>query len=766
MNANKKSLGNIFDPSLRMVVPLFQRPYVWKQEENWLPLWESIRDVAERRLNGTPRPHFMGAIVLDQMRVGAGDIDTRQIIDGQQRMTTFQIVLTVLRDRCKSEGNDSYHKAFDKLTKNDVPFSEDADEIFKIWPTNADRSHFRSVLTAGSPEKVRSEFKLAKKVSNNIQNNLIPYAYLYFYDTLSEWLGPSSEKAFTEKLKVLWQSIKDDMQVVVIDLDEKDDAQVIFETLNALGTPLLPADLIKNFLFQSADLKTENVEKIYEKYWKPFDQDSSFWREEVRQGRLKRPRIDLFLQHYLTLMKGDEVSATHLFAEFRDLVRKRPTITTKDHLQSIRSYGEIFQTFMTGFTDDSPEGRFFYRLNELDTTTVFPLLLEVFQRAGGTPSDEVRAVLTDLESFLVRRMICGLTTKGYNTLMRSLIQKLRSNDSFSAKAVRDFLLAQDAESTRWPSDEEFEKAWLNRPLYGLLTQARVRIVLEALELAMYTGKSEKILIESKLTIEHLLPQEWEKHWPLPKEPSTDDATKRREILLHTLGNLTLVTDKLNPALSNGPWLDKKAALAEHSLLAMNHKLTAQEVWGELAIDSRGKELFDLAKKIWPRPKSSEENSLPQNPPLKTVSPAVGVMIGIDDEDAEVSSLETAGRDLTKLSVTINGVMYKELPNREAVLKVVKHLCDQGIAPDDISSAITWRTAFCSLEGTVTSEEFVAKQKGKNPMQKYFCDDSELIRCSNRTYSLSAVWGKRTLEAIQNILAKFPDKGVTCEKHPE
>ncbi len=603
MNANKKSLGHIFDPSLRLVVPLFQRPYVWKQEVNWLPLWESIQDVAERRLNNAPRPHFLGAIVLDQLKTPTGDIDTRQIIDGQQRMTTFQVVLAALRDRCKAAGDERYHKAFSKLTTNEVPLSDEADDVFKIWPTNADRNQFRSVMNAGSPENVRTEFKLKKKPANNPQDNLIPHAYLYYYDTLSDWLGPSTEPAFTERLKVLWQAIKDDMQVVVIDLDDNDDAQVIFETLNALGTPLLPADLIKNFLFQSADLKNENVELLYEKYWNPFDKDSAFWREEVRQGRLKRPRIDLFLQHYLTLMKGDEVPATHLFAEFRDLARKQPTITAKDHLKSIHSYGAIFQKFMSGFSPDSPEGRFFYRLNELDTTTVFPVLLEVFKRADGTPSDEVRSVLGDLESFLVRRMICGLTTKNYNILMRSLIQHLQSKDTFSAQEVRDFLLSQDAESTRWPKDDEFEKAWLNRPFYDVLTRARVRIVLEALELEMYTGKSEKITIHDKLTIEHVLPQEWEAHWPLPVGVPVEEATKRRESLLHTIGNLTLVTDKLNPAMSNGAWPNKKAALGEHSSLAMNRKLIALEEWSEAAVETRSKELLDLAKKIWPRPEA-------------------------------------------------------------------------------------------------------------------------------------------------------------------
>lgn len=607
MNANKKSLGHIFDPSLRLVVPLFQRPYVWRQEANWVPLWESIQEVAERRLNNVPRSHFLGAIVLDQLKTSTGDIDSRQIIDGQQRMTTFQVVLAALRDFAKASGIAPFHKAFTKLTTNDVPLSEEADDVFKVWPTNADRRQFRAVMTAGSPEAVRTEFKLKKKPVANAQDNLVAHAYLYFYDTLGDWVGPPADPVFSDRLKALWQSIKDDMQVVVIDLDDNDDAQVIFETLNALGTPLLPADLIKNFLFQSADLKSEDVELHYEKFWKPFDTDSSFWREEVRQGRLKRPRIDLFLQHYLTLMKGDEVPATHLFAEFRDLARKRPTITSKHHLHSIHTYGAIFHKFMSGFAADSPEGRFFYRLNELDTTTVFPVLLEVFKRAGGTPTDEVRSVLADLESFLVRRMVCGLTTKNYNILMRSLIQHLQANDTFSAKAVRDFLLSQDAESTRWPDDKEFTQAWLSRPLYEVLTRARVRIVLEALELAMYTGKTEKVTIDSKLTIEHLLPQEWESHWPLPKDVPTDEATARRERLLHTVGNLTLVTDKLNPAMSNAPWSSKKADLKQHTALAMNRKLFDLDSWGEDAIEARNKELLAIAMQLWPRPTAA--NSL-------------------------------------------------------------------------------------------------------------------------------------------------------------
>ena len=603
MNAHKKSLGQIFDPSIRLAVPLFQRPYVWEQEKNWEPLWEFISDLAERRLGGVNhRPHFLGAVVLDQIKTRTGDIDARQVIDGQQRMTTFQIALAAACDVCRAVGDERYLKAFAKLTANDVPLSDEADDVFKVWPTNVDRAAFRSVMTAGSCAEVSKRFNGTATSKNVGPQNLIANAYLYFYRTITEWLGPKEGEKFGERIRALWQTIKDDMQVVVIDLDENDDAQVIFETLNALGTPLLPADLIKNFLFQSAEMRSEDIEVLYKRYWKPFDERGDFWRAVVGQGRLKRPRIDQFLQHYLTLVKGDEIPATHLFAEFREYARKNPSMAPSTHLMSLHAYGSIFMTFQEGFDTMSREGQFFYRLDELETTTFFPLLLQVFMAASlQGAAQEIITVLTDLESFLIRRMVCGLTTKNYNTLVRSLIQRLRAADRFSASAIREFLLNQDGESTRWPTDEQFRSAWVGRPIYELLTRGRVRIVLEALELALHTGKSERVQIESKLTIEHVMPQQWAEHWPLPSDVVSEEATNRRNRLIHTFGNLTLVTGKLNPSMSNSAWGTKKKALSEHGAFSLNRKLCGVDAWDEGAIEQRAGELFDVAKSIWPRP---------------------------------------------------------------------------------------------------------------------------------------------------------------------
>jgi hypothetical protein len=601
MNANKRSLGQLFDPSIRLVVPLFQRPYVWEQEHNWEPLWESLHDLAERRLDGMMRrPHFLGAVVLDQLKTRTCAIDARQVIDGQQRLTTFQLVLAAARDLCRSVGDERFVKAFAKLTGNDIPLSEEPDDVFKVWPTNVDRAAFRAVMTASSCAEVCKQFNGKPNARHVGPHHRLANAYLFFYRMLDAWLGPTEEPGFAERLRALWQALKDDMQVVVIDLDEDDDAQVNFETLNALGTPLLPADLIKNFLFQSAAARNDNTDDLYRRYWKPFDERGEFWRAVVGQGRLKRPRLDQFLQHYLKLVTGDEVPATHLFAEFRDYARRHPALSAADHQRSLHGYAAIFERFYTGYDRSSREGQFFYRLGELETTTFFPLLLEVFKAANDQAPQEVQSVLVDLESFLVRRMVCGLTTKTYNTLIRSQIQKLRA-DRFSARAIREFLLGQEAESTRWPSDAEFRAAWVSRPVYELLTRGRVRVVLEALELALHTGKSERVTIESQLTIEHIMPQQWHEHWPRPQGASPEEAEQRRDRLIHTFGNLTLLTSKLNPSMSNSSWETKRKALPQYGALSLNRQLCGLEAWDEAAIEPRAGEMFDLAKKIWPKP---------------------------------------------------------------------------------------------------------------------------------------------------------------------
>ena len=597
MDVNKRNIEQIFDPTSQFQAPLFQRPYVWRQQKNWQPLWESIEELAEQRVNDkTPLPRFLGTIVLDQLPTPTGTITKREIIDGQQRLTTLQLALAAIRNLCHDKANNgspraaAYRDAFAKLTNNHIPLSDEPDEQFKVFPTNSDRSHFRDVM------KSETEGMAEELIADAGENDaLIPRCYVYFHKNASTWLFADDDDQFVHRIAALYQAIKDDLTVVVIDLDDRDDAQVIFETLNALGTPLLPADLVKNFLFHLAQAQGANVDHLYEQYWKPFDTDSAYWRKEVRQGRLNRPRLDLFLQHYLTLMTGEEATATELFQIFRKYV-ERSGEPAAAHLARLREYGDVYRSFES-YSLDSPEGLFFYRLDQLDTTTVYPLLMEVVKQNQSQQQEELRRIFNLLESFLVRRVVCELTTKNYNRLFTDVIRRLRENGSFSAAAIQTQLLESTGDATRFPDDQEFRRAWMKIAAYKRLVRKRLRVILEALNSAMHTDMTEDVYIREKLTIEHLMPQTWRVHWPL-----TDGVTEEeRDQLVHTFGNLTLLTKKLNPAISNSSWKVKRPQILSYSVLLMNHEFYNADEWSEVDIATRSEELFKLAVGIWPRP---------------------------------------------------------------------------------------------------------------------------------------------------------------------
>lgn len=579
----------IFGQDRRLVVPLYQRPYVWNRELQWEPLWEDLRTIAERKLQSKAvRPHFMGAIVLDQIPQPTGKLENRLIIDGQQRLITIQAALEAFADICAVVGAERYHQALRQLTRNTAPLSDDPDDRYKVWPTNVDQEQFRRVMLAGSPDQLDLQALPT--------THLIADAYVFFYRVVLAWLAPS-EAGFEARLDTLYDVLCDWVRLVVIDLDREDDAQLIFETLNARGTPLLPSELVKNFLLRRATLEGGQIESLYRQYWQPFDKNPGYWRKELGPGHAKRARIDLYIQHYLTLKTKDDVSVAHLYAAFREYARNGDSAS--DHLASLQRYAQVYQSF-DAMDRPARQRLFFRRLGQMDITTVHPFLLELFARDDGQ-SPQVTTVLGMLESFLVRRMVCQLSTRGYNRLFIDLLKTLEGPSDELATRVRQELLSSEADSTRWPRDVEFRQAWMDVPVYRSLRRERVRMLLEALNLHFYTDLTEKVEIKGGLTIEHLMPQEWSQHWPLPSDQPPAEAEARRARVLHTIGNLTLLTKALNPKVSNGPWEEKRRGILQYSALPINQQLQACSAWNEDAILRRGEATFEAALQIWPHP---------------------------------------------------------------------------------------------------------------------------------------------------------------------
>ncbi|MEI8132884.1 MAG: DUF262 domain-containing protein [Leptolinea sp.] len=623
MKPNNITVFELFERQQRYVVPLFQRPYVWTKEKQWIPLWEDISTKAEEIINSQrynhrePNNHFMGAIVLNPIRTSGLQVTAKSIIDGQQRLTTLQIILIALRDFMCAIKIDDLLSTIKLHTENNCKLEHPV-ERYKVWPTNDDRVEFEAIFNAGSPENINAKYPPVRRKGHHKPDPSPPLisAYLYFYESIQSFVNVDSNEdgEFTpedqaERLSALVGAFKRHLEIVTIELDENDNPQMIFETLNFRGEPLLPSDLIRNFVFLEATRGGAKVEDLYHQYWQFYDQRGpdggiNFWKAQEKQGRIQRQRIDLFVFHYLVYQTVGEIFITRLYQEFHDWWSREPR-QVEAELKSLQSHSLLFQQFYKPDLN-TRVGIFLRRLRLLDVTTVYPLLLYLLSRDRVTlPQSELEAMLIDLESYLVRRLVCGLTTKNYNNIFLSLLRNLQKAERLDQAALRSLLTGLTGDSARWPSDREFETAWLSRPVYLQLGH-RTRMILEALDLQMRTNKQEEAYRNlEKLTIEHLMPQAWQENYPLSEGLSTEEkihATVNRENLLHTLGNLTLLTFVLNDSINNGPFTKKYSEITKQSELRLNAdllNLTQPLVWNEDAILKRGQKLYSVAINIWP-----------------------------------------------------------------------------------------------------------------------------------------------------------------------
>jgi Protein of unknown function DUF262/Protein of unknown function (DUF1524) len=614
------SLTTLFGVPARYTVPLFQRSYVWNKEEQWVPLWDDISNLADRVLNATPgKPvagHFLGTVVLEQAKTIVGSIGCREIIDGQQRLTTLQILLraadhALTEAAAAADGDEGAKKGADVaarqvaiLTGNAAYFQDE--EKYKVWPTNDDRAAFCSVMDAMEPDVLVA------------QSTRMAEAYRFFREEIQRWLNfdlrPSSRPT------ALAAALQTHLRLIVLDLDDTDEPQAIFETLNAHGVPLLPADLIKNWLlWEAARQGITNVKALYEMWWRGFDRQADYWRTKVGTGHAARPRVDTFLQNWLSRRIGDTIPPKHLYHRFQDHVTHsqvnglpKPASDIPALMQDIHQDGLRYKR-IDEHKGSSRFDTFLRRLSSMDIVVFHPVLLAIMGRSGSDQAD-LDAVGVALESYLVRRIVCSQQTRGYaEVVMKTLLAVIRDLDANipAAPALTKALVEQSAEAYRWPEDESFKDAWLTERFYGGFRRSRVMMILQALE-EHYQRKGTKgepiVGFDfSNLEIEHILPQKWKLHWPLPKGES---AQRERERKLHGIGNLTLVSGKLNPALSNAAWLNgpngkkgKRGALDDHSKLQLNATLVKAypKVWNEAAIGQRAATLFESARQIWPPP---------------------------------------------------------------------------------------------------------------------------------------------------------------------
>ncbi len=516
MDSKTINVQHVFQDRRQFKVPFYQRAYVWNRENQWDRLWMDIQDKATERLeNVEPVPHFLGAVVLEyQPRRGFLGVEEFSIIDGQQRFTTLQYILAALSIALRESDETALLSLVEgcRWNSSQETMQNPEIEVFKLWPTFRDREIYKIANSAITINELRENFsedfsksKKAKKTNNSGASSI--KAIRYFYEQIKNWLE-QSENNTKLILRSITEAILWDLKLVSITLDKEDDAQVIFETLNGHGAQLHATDLIRNFIFMQADRFADNAIDLYDSLWAQFE--SGFWIEAQTRGRLKRPRLDWFIQTVLQVEFRDEIDISKLYMGYQRFAKSKAPF---EQLNILNNYAKHYSALILG-EGDKPIGKFGRRIKIWDASTTHPLALVI---ATSGLSDEAQNQIFDcIVSYLVRRAVCGLTSKNYNRVFNQLIRYL-ANHPLTLETLYSDLSSLEGKAARWPRDDEFRKEWLEAGVYkGRLDSPKLKSILLELEMLMRSSRTEESnLFESeKLDVEHILPINWFEHWPL------------------------------------------------------------------------------------------------------------------------------------------------------------------------------------------------------------------------------------------------------------
>ncbi len=554
------------------VLPHFQRQYSWTKD-NWQTLLEDTFALYEIYSPDRKPEHFLGSLVAIDSGTRSGTIPAFDLVDGQQRLTTISLLLCALRDLIQVS-YPALCEEVDKLLRNP---DESGNVLYKLLPTTkyGDRDAYTALLRGDTPAPSEST---------------IPEAYTYFRSQLNEKI-----KACSVQPETLYAVISNCFQVVFIKLNRDESPYRIFESLNAKGKLLSQADLVRNYI--AMKLPTQEQETVFKNHWGKIE---NLLQEKRTVGKSRIRELTAFLRHYLAMTSRVLYSQEHIYARFRDRCEQEFNENSKfiEEIKTLQTFAEYYDRFLRPDHESDPAiRRALGRLNELEISTAYPFLLKAFSayHTNNIVRDDLLDLLNVLENYLVRRHVCGKDTnylnKMFPTLWRDVQVEIENGLSFKT-ALREALAEKG-----YPSDRKVEQAIRSRKQYDSVSQKKLCLILESINRYMYRDTGGYAVLDDAPTIEHILPQKPDASW---EKNLGDKFIDIYQEYLHTLGNLTLVTQEWNSQLSNGPFELKRDKLAQHAL-KINSDYFSQEIdlWDEAAILSRAEQLSQSFLAIWP-----------------------------------------------------------------------------------------------------------------------------------------------------------------------
>lgn len=578
INANKAKLQSFYQGNLQYEIPFFQRAYVWS-EENWTIFWEHLTSELEAYERGENSEHFIGTIITKQKESRNLSENVVELIDGQQRLTTISIFLKALSDTVTGD-LPNLKRSLEGLLWFEDSYGK---RHYRMRHSRIDAPNFIRVME--SPETASED-----ETSSIIQ------AYLYFQEKLRDHTDQSRD--------MLKQVLLHKIPVISMLLDKDDDEQEIFDTINSLGVRLTIGELLKNYLF-----KEDSLVALYESKWLAvFENDEEqveYWGTERSSGRVKRDNMELLLYCFLIIETKKEIRLERLFKEYKAYLKDKTADEKKEFLLRLSDLATIYSKIpqekeLIEIKYSDQEKRFFHLLENLEITTIFPLVL--YLRKNIADKQDLLKSFSLLESFLALRQICKFTTKNYNNLfiqiIRTLDKPVDKDDptarDISSSHLREILSGFSEFGNRFPTELEVVEAFNTSVLSN--KQAGEILFLIALKDIDSEYSDSKSLSSKSFSVEHMMPKKWEENWGDPDLDELDKYKRKQKLL--TLGNLTLITKNLNSKLRNQAWSDKKKTLKEYSSLKMTTAFLDKDDWNESTIEERAAMLANKAVEIW------------------------------------------------------------------------------------------------------------------------------------------------------------------------
>lgn len=539
MQAKETKFQDIIEGTKQYIIPLFQRTYSWDKKE-WEILWKDLKELCEAE---KPRTHFIGSIVnMPTISVPEG-VAKYLLIDGQQRLTTIFIILALLRNRARENGQKNFAEEINNtLLVN--PYKKELD-FFKLMPTQVDREAYKNLIN-DKPQ--------------NDENQIIK-AYSFYEKKLRQ------NSLDNEVLKKI---ITNYFSVVSIVLDVDDNPYLVFESLNAKGRPLSQADLIRNYFFMR--IHVDQQDSVYHELWMPM------------QDALK-DNLTEYIRHYL-MRQGSSVKQGDVYYSLKENVNQNNAI---EYLRELSKYSNYYQKLLDPeFEPDLDIRKYLRRLNRIEVTTAYPLLLTFYNYyiERKINKDNYIEILKTIENYLIRRYICSVPTNSLNKIFPTIIPQLISKHADNLPEGLRILL----QSKGYPKDAEFKLRFKEIKLYGAGDRAiKTKLILESLE--DFHEHKEPVPFDN-LTIEHIMPQTLSEIW---QKNLGDGWEVTHELYLHCIGNLTLTA--YNAELSNGDFSAKKELL-KNSHVELNKYFNSIENWNKEEIEKRTEFLTNIAIKIW------------------------------------------------------------------------------------------------------------------------------------------------------------------------